>query len=56
MEDEVNEATSEPGTLNMTTVSQKDGYSRHSESEKGERHAKDVDVEKWRETRCIVPE
>jgi hypothetical protein len=31
----------------MATVSQKEGYSRHSKSEKGERHARDVDVEKW---------
>jgi hypothetical protein len=45
MEDEINEATSETENLNMATVSQKEGYSRHSESEKGERHAKDV--EKW---------
>jgi len=44
---EINEATSETENLNMATVSQKEGYSRQSESEKGERHAKDVDVKKW---------
>ncbi len=51
MEDELNEATSETENLNMATVSQKEGYSRLSEkkNEKGERHAKDVDVEKWRD-------
>jgi hypothetical protein len=31
MEDEINEATSELGNLNMATVSQKERYSRHSE-------------------------
>jgi len=54
MDDEINEATLELGNLNMATVSQKGGYSRQSESENGERHAKDVDVENGG-TRCIVP-
>ena len=49
MEDEINGATLELGNLNMATVSQKEGYSRHSENGNGERHAKDVDVEKWRD-------
>jgi len=33
--------------LHLATVSQKVEYSRHSESEKGERHAKDVGGSKW---------
>jgi hypothetical protein len=55
MEDEINEATSELGNLNMETVSQKEGYSRHSE-----KVGMVSDMQRtlmWRngETRCIVP-
>jgi hypothetical protein len=56
MEDEINEATSELGNLNMATVSQKEGYSRHSEKV---RMVSDMQrTLTWRngETRCIVPE
>ena len=47
--DEKNEATSELRNreLGHDNGIAKGGYLRHSKSEKSERHAKDVDVEKW---------
>jgi hypothetical protein len=55
MKNEMNEANSELGNLNMATVSQKEGYSRHNENV---RMVSDMQrTLTWRngETRCIVP-